>query len=484
MKLKDLIAGIYAGPLAQHYHDLEVAGISSDSRKVDPNEIFVALRGEQFDGRQFIPSAIAHGARVIVTDESPAEVKGEEACVLNVDDTNAFLRQIAHRFYGDPSSRVNVIGITGTNGKTTIAYLVESILRRAQEECGVIGTVNYRIGSREYPALTTTPGFLENQRLLYEMAEQNIRYCVMEVSSHALVQNRVDNIYFKAAVFTNLTQDHLDYHGTMEDYFAAKSRLFNLVREDGVCCINVDNDYGRRLYRRLSQHVMSFGLNPRAEIHAADITYSVDGTRFRLITPHGEVPIATPLLGEFNVSNILAAVCVGFHEGICLEAIHQGIEDLRYVPGRLERVEADRDYSILIDYAHTPDALENVLDSLRLLGPRRIVLVFGCGGDRDRGKRPQMGRIAAERADRLVITSDNPRTEDPGQIISEIEAGIDGNDYEVVIDREQAIARALNIAEEGDIVLIAGKGHEDYQVLGDQRVEFDERTVVRKVLRC
>ncbi|MCA9395460.1 MAG: UDP-N-acetylmuramoyl-L-alanyl-D-glutamate--2,6-diaminopimelate ligase [Candidatus Omnitrophica bacterium] len=484
MKLKDLIDGIYAGPLALHYHDLEVAGISSDSRKVDPNEIFVALRGEQFDGRQFIPSAIAHGARIIVTDDAPAGVPGEDACVLNVADTNSFLRQIAERFYGNPSRRVNVVGITGTNGKTTISYLVESILHRAQEECGVVGTVNYRVGRQVYPAVNTTPGFLENQRLLYELAEQNIRYCVMEVSSHALVQSRVDNIQFKAAVFTNLTQDHLDYHGTMENYFAAKSRLFELVREDGVCCVNVDNDYGRRLYQQLSQHVMTFGLNPRAEIHATDIRYSVRGTEFLLVTPHGEVRIVTPLLGEFNVSNILAAVCVGFHEGICLEAIHQGIEDLQCVPGRLESVESDRDYEILIDYAHTPDALRNVLAALRRVSPRRIILVFGCGGDRDRGKRPLMGRIAAAGADKIIVTSDNPRTEDPAQIIAEVESGMKGGDYEVVVDREQAIARGLNIAGEGDIVLIAGKGHEDYQVLGDRRIDFNERSVVRKVLRC
>ncbi len=484
MKLKELIEGIYSGPLAQHFHDIEVAGICSDSRQIHSDEVFVALRGEQFDGRKFIPSAIQHGARVIVTDDGGDIPVADTACVLNVDDPDSFLRQIAARFYGDPSARVNVIGITGTNGKTTVAYLLESILHTAKERCGVVGTINYRIGDRLYPALNTTPGFLENQRLLYELVEQDIRYCLMEVSSHALVQNRVDNIHFKVAVFTNLTQDHLDYHGTMEQYFAAKAKLFELVREDGVCCVNIDDEYGRKLYRKLTQHVMTYGMNPRAEVNAMDIKYSVEGTAFRLTTPHGDVPVSTPLLGEYNVSNILAAVCAAFHENICLEAIHQGIESLRAVPGRLERVEADQDYSILIDYAHTPDALQNVLGTLRAICPKRIILVFGCGGDRDRGKRPLMGKVAADGADYVVITSDNPRREDPPKIIKEIEAGFTGSHYEVVVERDHAIGKALNIAEAGDIVLIAGKGHEDYQVLGDQRIDFDERSIVRRHLRC
>ena len=484
MKLIELIEGIYSGPLAQHFHDVEVTGISSDSRQVHADELFVALRGEQFDGCKFIPAAISNGARVIVTDSNSDDQISEDACVLSVEDANTFLRQIVSRFYGDLSNRVNVIGITGTNGKTTIAYLLESILGMAQERCGVVGTINYRIGENTYPSVTTTPGFTENQRLLYELVEQDIRYCLMEVSSHALVQNRVDNIRFKGAIFTNLTQDHLDYHKTMENYFKAKARLFGLVREDGVCCVNVDDEYGRRLYKELTQHVIPFGLNPRADIHAANIRCTVGGTSFELITPHGSVPIKSSLLGDYNVSNILAAVAMGFHEKICLEAMHQGIESLESVPGRLESVDADCDYSILIDYAHTPDALRNVLTTVRRICSGRIILVFGCGGDRDRGKRPLMGGVAAELADQVIITSDNPRGEAPDKIIADIEQGFCGHHYEIVADREEAIHKALNIAVEGDVVLIAGKGHESYQILKDRTVPFDERNIVRRHLRC
>ncbi|MBP9854083.1 MAG: UDP-N-acetylmuramoyl-L-alanyl-D-glutamate--2,6-diaminopimelate ligase, partial [Candidatus Omnitrophica bacterium] len=435
MTLKNLLADIYPNITDQKLLNRPIESISCDSRSVEKNSLFIALKGHNSDGNQYISAAIEKGASVIVSAQSFIKEKYPDVCFLQVKDPAAFLRLIAERFYQIPSEKIKVIGITGTNGKTTITYLIESILKTSKKTCGVIGTVNYRIGDKVLPSVNTTPGFLENQKLLRYLADEGIEYCVMEVSSHALDQNRVDLIDFKAAVFTNLTSDHLDYHQTRQKYFEAKAKLFNLVRRDGCSVINVDDEFGRKLVSLKASAIWSYGIHRPADIMARDIDMNIEQTKFTLDTPKGSVVIRSSLLGEYNIYNILAAAAVCLKEGISLENIQKGIENLQHVPGRLEKVACAQDYSVIIDYAHTQDALENVLKTLRAVTRGKILLVFGCGGDRDRTKRPEMGRVASHLADYCVVTSDNPRNEEPQAIIDEIVKGMVGNNYSVVVDR-------------------------------------------------
>lgn len=484
MMLEELTRDIVGEGIDRKFLNRTVQSICCDSRKAQPGCLFVALKGGSYDGHEYIPDAVKKGAVVVVSDKAVPEEAYPDVCFIRVDNTADFLRSVTKRYYGQPSEKIEVIGVTGTNGKTTITYLIESILHADEKSCGVIGTVNYRIGERIIPSMNTTPGFLDNQKLLFDLVRDGIDYCVMEVSSHALDQNRVDLIDFKAAVFTNLTSDHMDYHKTRQNYFEAKAKLFKLVRPDGCSVINIDDEYGHKLVSRTSASVVTYGIHNNADIMARDIELDVKQTKFRLVTPEGNVVIRTNLLGKYNVYNILAASAVCFKEKISLEKIRQGVEYLRLVPGRLERVDCQQEYDIIIDYAHTQDALENVLTTLRAVTSGKIILVFGCGGNRDRTKRPAMGQVAGRLADYCVVTSDNPRNEEPRAIIDEIVKGFEGDNFTVEVDREQAIIKALNIADEGDVVLIAGKGHEDYQIFKDRTIKFDERQVVRQYLRC
>ncbi len=487
MILKDLLKDIYCKSLPSFVEEIVIETISCDSRQRQPQGLFVALSGYQVNGEDFIKDAVGQGAVVVVKKGLTRTLSDytipDSVVVLDVDDPKAFLRQITLRFFDNPSRKVKTIGVTGTNGKTTITYFLESILRVNNQACAVIGTVNYRVAGKISPSKNTTPGFLENQARLSYLAGSGIPYCVMEVSSHALDQGRVDGIDFVSAVFSNLTQDHLDYHPDMEAYFKAKAILFENLNTQAWGIINNDDVYGHRILGLCASRSLTYGIKSDAAVKALHIQYSLKGTKMDVSFPTGTISIHTRFIGEHNVYNILAACTCAFKEGFALDKIRQGIEELSCVPGRLEPVDVSQDFSVFIDYAHTPDGLINVLKALRVVSQSKIILVFGCGGDRDRKKRPQMGKAACELADYSIITSDNPRSEDPVAIVKEIEGGFIKRNYEIIVERKEAIARALKLAKSGEIVLIAGKGHEDYQIFKDRTVEFNERNIVQELLK-
>ena len=485
MRLKELINGIYTKPIPERFRDFDVLSLSCDSREEQKDGAFVALSGFKFKGDDFIKDAVERGARVVVKEgnRSPTEAFGDDICVLEVDDPKQFLHAVGQRFYGYPSQKIRSIGVTGTNGKTTITYLIESIVHAARRRCGVIGTINYRIGQDILPSKNTTPGFLENQRYLAQLAGMGVDYCVMEASSHALDQGRLDGIDFSAAIFTNLTQDHLDYHQDMENYFNAKSLLFKNLSPRAAAIINADDEYGHRLCQLSQGRVLTYAIDATADVRAQMIKFDLSGTHFEVISSQGRTQIHTRFIGRHNVYNILAAVAWGISQGIDAQIICQGIESLTHVPGRLEPVDNKKGIFVFIDYAHTEDGLVNVLKALRAVTHTRLILIFGCGGDRDRSKRLKMGRAACELADHSIVTTDNPRSEDPQAIIDEIVKGFTKKNYETCVDRKAAIARALTLAQVGEIVLIAGKGHEDYQILKDRTIAFNEREIVNECLR-
>lgn len=487
MRLKELLNGVDGVGLPDRFASLDVESISCDSRDIQKNSLFVAVKGPISDGADFITQAIAKGAKVIAKEKGRSDADdfaNKDVCVLIVKDSKKFLRDILRRFYGDPSQIVRTIGITGTNGKTTISYLFESILRRAGKKCTVIGTVNYRLGDKIIPSKNTTPGIVDNQRYLSQMVREGTDYCVMEVSSHALDQGRVDAIDFKVGVFTNLTGDHLDYHKTMEEYFTAKALLFSRLSKSSCAVINIDDEYGLRLLPITRADITTYALNHKADVTAENIVLNFSQTAFTLKTPQGKISIQTKLIGRHNIYNILAAAAGCLAEGLSLETIRDGIENLAVVPGRLEQVVCGQDFNVFVDYAHTEDALKNVLTNLRVVSQARIIVVFGCGGDRDKTKRPKMGRVAGQLADWCILTSDNPRSEDPQSILKQVISGFEKTNYEVIADRETAIKKALLSAKKGDIVLIAGKGHETYQIFKDKTIDFDDREVVRNFFSC
>ncbi len=485
MKLADLLKDIYSGAVDGRFFGLEIKSIASDTRKMGKNSLFIAQKGFKFNGAAFIAEAIEKGAVAVAFEESEnIPIADERVCWLSVSDTQDFLKRIAGKFYDYPSQKLVNIGVTGTNGKTTITYLLESILNAAGKNCGVIGTINYRYAGKSFPSVNTTPGFLENQKYFAELVAEGVECNVMEVSSHALTQGRVDLVNFSTAVFTNLTSDHLDYHKNRENYFNAKAKLFIDLAPEATAVINVDDPYGRKLCSKTQAKVLSYGIQNNADVRAVDIEFDLKGTQFKLITKDDETLIRTKLIGEYNVYNVLAACGVGMAQNINMEKIKCGIENLAAVPGRLERVDCGQDYYIFIDYAHTQDAFVNVLQTIRHFSSAKIIIVFGCGGDRDRTKRPQMGRVACQMADYAIVTTDNPRSEDPMSIINEILVGFDKDNYEVIVNREEAIHKALSLAKKGDIVLIMGKGHENYQTFKDVTIAFDERQIVRQYVLC
>jgi len=483
MLLKELLNGIYKKPLPAAFGYFDVRDVSCDSREEQQDGLFVALAGFKFNGQDFIKDAIAKGAKIIACHPEVARPDDSNVCYLEVEDPKHFLYAVGVRFYGDPSSKVKTTGITGTNGKTTITYLIESIIHAAWQRCGVIGTINHRIGTRVIPSKNTTPGFLDNQRYLAQLAEAGIEYCVMEASSHALDQGRLQGIDFAAGIFTNLTQDHLDYHKNMEAYFRAKSLLFMSLSVEAAAIINVDDDYGRRLTSIAKAKLFSYAVDRQASIRAQNIQYDLSGSHFEVAFPQGVIKIHTHFIGKHNVYNILAAFAWGISQGFSPEIIRQGIERLECVPGRLEPIDNTKGIFIFVDYAHTDDGLINVLKAVREVTKKKIILVFGCGGDRDRAKRPKMARAACLGADYSIVTSDNPRSEEPEAIISEIITGFTKNNYEICVDRKEAIGRALALAQKDEVVLIAGKGHEDYQIFKDRAIKFDEREIIQECLQ-
>jgi len=495
MQIKELLTALGQYQLSGD-QDLEIAAIITHSKKAFAESLFVALPGTKTDGYAWLEEAYHNGARAFVT-EKPYGRPG----IVNiiVEDAGLALARLAARFYGEPTRCMQVAGITGTNGKTTSAYLLEAICAAAGRKTGLVSTVAYRWVGVSIAAERTTPGQLELQEILGRMATGGVQTAVMEVSSHGLKQHRAAACHFDAALFTNLTPEHLDYHLTMDDYFASKRLLFTELlpasdKKNKTAVINIDDSRGPDLVRDCPCRVVTFGVS-RGDVHALTQRITLEGITADIATPRGPISITSRLIGRYNLANILGVVALAQTLGLPAEAIRKGIAAMPGAPGRMERIENSRGVLVFVDYAHTGDALENVLNTLRDTGARRIITVFGCGGDRDREKRPVMGGVAARLSSTVIITSDNPRSEEPEAIIRQVESGVvaqgqslfdvsnaDGSGYYVISDRRQAIAKAIGMAGSGYVVLIAGKGHEDYQLIGGTKLHFDDREEARRIL--
>ena len=488
MKLSALLDQLYRvrtfGPL-----DVEITGLTADSRAAVPGLLFAALRGESSDGHNFIPQAVANGAAAILAEtDVPEDFRGTW---ITVKDSKAALAEAADAFFRKPSDRLLVAGVTGTNGKTTTGFLLQHLIASAKGTCGLIGTVKYVTGEgMEEPASHTTPDSITLQRLLRTMTENLCVGVAMEVSSHALMQQRTHGIRFDAAIFTNLTQDHLDYHGTMEAYYDAKARFAaHLVEQGGskkpALILNTDDAAGRRMAREFEGklRIVTYGMNVHADFRATQMSATMKGTTFTLEARGRSFLVRMPQIGRFNVYNALGALGAVWAMDLNLRQAVKALEDSPQVPGRMEAVSDNKPFKVFVDYAHTPDALENALRTLRDLSPRRIITVFGCGGDRDRTKRPRMGAVAEAGGNYTILTNDNPRSEEPEAIIAEIRSGMSGENHEVITDRRLAIERAIAIAGGGDIILIAGKGHETGQTAKGVVTPFDDVQITRQLLR-
>ena len=465
--------------------NLEIKGVTCNSKEVKPGYAFVAIKGSCQDGNRFIKEAVARGAGIIIVEKKIPKIKiiFAKTKLVAVDDCRKFLAQAALKFYGSPADKIKVIGITGTNGKTTVSYLIEAIAKECGHPCGVIGTINYRFKGKVIAAKNTTPGPEQLQKLLAQMYARGVKYCAMEVSSHALDQDRVAGINFSQAVFTNLTQDHLDYHKNFENYFSAKAKLFSGLPEKSCAIINADDQYACRIKQLTKARIITYGVEKEAMVIAKNINFGMQSTEFSLATPKINLKVKTHLVGRHNIYNILAAVCWGLSENLPTAKIKSAIEKFKNVPGRLEKINCKKGFNIFVDYAHTPDALFNVIRSLRQLVEGKIMVIFGCGGERDKLKRPQMGKIVNDLADYAIITSDNPRSENPDQIIKDIQKGMEKNNYLIIPQRLAAIRKGLSLANKGDCLLIAGKGHEDYQILKNKIIHFSDRKAAEDCLK-
>ncbi len=467
---------------------LVLTDVTHDSREAKPGGVFAAIKGLTADGHRFIPAAVAKGAVCVISEEpAPAD---PAATWLQVGDSRAAMAAAAAFVFGEPSRELDLVGITGTNGKTTTTYLCFAAIEAAGRRGCMLTTVEYRFGNKSVPAARTTPEASDTNRFLREALDAGCDFAVMESSSQALDLHRCDALSYRVAVFTNLTRDHHDYHGTMEDYYDAKKMLFDgrLGEAPRVSVVNIDDGWGSKLRDGLAargQEVLTFGIEREADLWASDIAVSLtEGTTFRLKTPDGELTVTSPLVGRPHVYNMLAAVGAALALGCGLDEAISGIARCKGAPGRFERIENRAGFAVVVDYAHTDDALENTIRTARSLTHGRVITIFGCGGDRDRSKRAPMGRLAGELGEFTIITSDNPRTEDPVGILRDIEAGIKetSGDYALEPDRRSAIAMGIGMAREGDVVLICGKGHENYQIIGDEVSHFDDREVAEEVL--
>jgi len=494
MKISDLLKRIsprrFEGPT-----ETEIGGLHYDSRQVSPGGAFFAVRGSVVDGHRFIDDALARGAAAVFMEEERPLPAGVTSVV--VDDARQAMALAAAAFFGEPTTAMPTVGVTGTNGKTTVTYLVESILNAAGRRPAVLGTVNYRFGGVQLPAPHTTPESVDLLQTVAGFRAQGAESLVMEVSSHAIDQQRVAGVHFAVGVFTNLTPEHLDYHGDMENYFASKRRFFTDFLGAGRPVINIDDAYGARLAAELPAS-LTCGTTAAARVRPSEVRVTLAGIEGTVETPAGSFTLRSPLLGLFNLQNLLCAAAAGIALGLPPETIGAGLATATLVPGRLERIDNDRDALVLVDYAHTGDALEKVLSTLCELSPARIITVFGCGGDRDRRKRPVMGEVAARLSTLAVLTSDNPRTEDPLAILAEVVEGVRrvhprewnrqeaqtmaGQGFVVIPERREAIDFAVSLLRPGDLLLVAGKGHEDYQIVGRERRHFDDREELRRAL--
>ena len=490
--------------------DTEICEVTDDSRQIKKGSVFVAVKGAQFDGHVFADQAWRQGAVGVVMEKVDAP-EGHDAKmkdlggydqngltsrpVVWVRNSRYALGVLASQFHGNPSQHLTMVGVTGTNGKTTVTHLIKTLMEKSGRTPGLLGTVGYFIGSQSYAALHTTPGAVELQKLLRNMVDTGVDTAILEVSSHALSLDRVSGCEFDVVVFTNLTQDHLDFHPDMDEYFHAKLRLFTELVEgrkktEHKCAIvNLDDERGAQIIQHTSIPVWTYGIRAESDIRASDLQLFMKGTSFNVRTPHGHLSINSRLVGEHNVYNLLAAIGVGLQFGMTPSAIELALRSVENVPGRFEQVDDGQDFSVVVDYAHTEDALIRLLTAANTVKTGRVITVFGCGGDRDPGKRPKMGQAAVQHSDMVFLTSDNPRTEDPLGILHDIEAGILDLPsearcaYQVIPDRREAIERAIRVARSKDLVLIAGKGHEDYQLVGTRRLDFDDRQIAREAIR-
>jgi len=490
-KLSMLIHGLpvksIQGPL-----DREISSVAFDSRKAESDSLFVAIHGFHQNGFKFINDAIARGASAFVTEAPIKELSnldlGENnVTAICVEDCRIALASIGSEFYNRPSERIDIYGVTGTNGKTTVTYILDSIHKVRNERSGIIGTIHYNCGGASLVAPITTPESLDINCMLNEMSERKIRQCFLEVSSHSLALKRVRGMRFAVGIFTNLTRDHLDFHGTMADYKSAKKKLFrdNLVEK---AVANVDDPVGCEIASEFTGDLITTGIEEKADVMAENCELSETGSHFTLKTPFGSREIQTHLLGHHNIYNLISAASATLLQGVPLDEINQGLQSVDHIPGRFEKISCNQGFSVVVDYAHTDDALRNVLQSAQTFTSGRIITVFGCGGDRDRGKRKAMGRVALKESGFTIITSDNPREEDPQCIVDDILEGAPpsmnrGEDYEIIADRKEAIRFAIHQAQPGDLVMIAGKGHEDYQILKTGVIHFDDREVATEAMR-
>jgi len=473
--------------------DAQARDVTHDSREVAEGTVFVAIRGEKSDGNDYVKQAVEQGAIAVISERSAESVGVDAPAWLRVTDARKALALAAAAVHDHPSRRLRLIGVTGTNGKTTTAHLIDSIIRAAEGTSAIFGTISYRVADQAEVAGHTTPEASDIQRMLRQAVDAGCKSAVMEVSSHAIDLHRVDALEFAAAVFTNLTRDHLDYHKTMDSYFAAKRKLFDgeLGSEPAASVINCDDEYGRILARSARGRLITYGLREDADVRTNEFAMSARGLLFKAETPAGEIEVSSRLVGRPHVYNILAGIAAGLAIGFDLETISRGVRDCARVAGRFEQVTLEGSlhpqFTVVVDYAHTDDALKNVLQTAReVVGKHgRVIVVFGCGGDRDRTKRAPMGELAGTLSDFAIVTSDNPRTEDPDSIIAEIEVGLHraGAPFLKLADRREAIFRAIAEARDGDLVLIAGKGHETYQILGQRRIHFDDREVAREAMK-
>jgi UDP-N-acetylmuramoyl-L-alanyl-D-glutamate--2,6-diaminopimelate ligase len=486
MKLRDLLQGTEANipPAAQ---DMEIRQVACDSRKVQLRALFFALHGAQADGNAFIRDAVSHGAAAIASEEpAPAFIPSSVAWI-RVREARKALAVSAANFFGHPANALQLVAVTGTNGKTTTTSLIDAIVKASGARTGLFGTIAYHTPLAEYPAPNTTPESVDLQGFLAEIRDAGGRFAVLEASSHSLAMDRLWGCHFAAAVFTNLTREHMDYHKTFEDYFAAKKKVFEGTGAGvpEVAVVNSDDEYGKRL-TGLAKKTVTYGLESDADITTKKFQLTFNGLAFTAQTPNGKVQVASPLVGRINVYNILAAIGAAQALGLSTEIIETGIRSLESVSGRFQRIDLGQPYFVVVDYAHTDDALENLIRTARELNPKgRIITLFGCGGGKDRTKRPVMGEVTGRLSDLTILSSDNPRTEDPLKIISDIIVGLQktSGKYLIEPDREKAIGVAMDEARAGDIVLLAGKGHENYQILADRTLEFDDRNVARQALR-
>ncbi|MBI2252719.1 MAG: UDP-N-acetylmuramoyl-L-alanyl-D-glutamate--2,6-diaminopimelate ligase [Armatimonadetes bacterium] len=482
MKLEKLVESLEEKKI-QGNLSLEIKEIQYDSRKVTPNSLFVCIKGKSFNGNDFAKDVINKGVKALVFEKKLNFNPPLGATLIKVQNSRYALTKLARKFFNFPDEKLKIIGVTGTNGKTTITFLLKKILEVSGFSCGLIGTLHAAWKDKIKAVNNTTPNALEIQKFLFSMLKDKIEYVAMEVSSHGLDQERVYEIPFLRAVFTNLTQDHLDYHKNLENYFQAKLKLFYLLKKEGQAIVNLDDPYGRRILKKIN-NCFTYGIKNQADFFACDIKFNFYGTQFKICHKRESRLVKLPLLGLFNVYNSLAASAAAFSLGIDLKNICLALEEASSVKGRFESINLGQNFRLVVDYAHTPAGLENILKGAKILTKGRLIVVFGAGGDRDRGKRPLMGEAASKLADLAIITSDNPRGEDPLKIIKEVKRGfVSGSNYLIEADRKEAIRKAINLAKKDDFIVIAGKGHENYQIFKDKVIHFDDFEVAEKFIK-